>query len=170
MFNSLHSSKVLAASLLHRITSFRHEFFILMAMTLLVLILSVEKPVNIFISNSFSSFFFGLIDKKGEKSKILYFFTIIIYVHVFFIQNTNLLFNINCYLVYIFFCMIPCVFKIQSGFVIFPKRGRLLSCILCFSLFLFLCFGMILKLSMNLFFPHLFLTRNGIPELPSAVA
>ena len=62
-----------------------------------------------------------------------------------------------------------CVFKIQSGFVIFPKRERLLSCILCFSLFLLSCFGMILKLSLNLSLLAWFFARNGIPRLPIAV-
>ena len=104
LFNSLTILKELVISLLHRTTSLHPRFFTLPSISFLVLIQFVEKLVNILISKFFfSSFLSGPIDKKGEKTKILcilYFFTIVIHVHVL-LMNTNLLLYLNYYLVYV---------------------------------------------------------------------
>ena len=118
----------------------------------------------------FSSFFFsGLIDKKEEKTKTVLYF--LCYVHsVIFICNTCTFSSIK-YNLFLYTTVLVCVlYWFSLGFVIFPKRERLLSCTSCFSLFLLLCFGIILKPSLNLFFSYLFWLRNGILGLPSADA
>ena len=165
LFNSLPILKALAVSHLHRTTLLRLGFFTSLAITLLVLIQLAKKLVNILIPKLLSSFFFsGSSDKKGEKTKMYFFYhlcnscTCIVYEYKY--SFLSQLLSCVCKL---------CVFEIQSGFVIFSKRGRLLSCILCFSLFLLSCFGMILKPYLNLFFPRLLLARNGIPRLSFAV-
>ena len=166
LYNSLPILKALAASHLHRTTLLRPGFPTSLVIPLLVLIQRARKLVDILIPKLLSSSFLsGSSDKKGEKTKMyLYFYHLcnscscIVYEYTY--SFLSQLLSCVCKL---------CVFEIQSGFVIFPKRERLLSCIPCFSLFLFSCFGMILKLYLNLFFPRLFLARNRIPGLPFAV-
>ena len=167
LYNSLPILKALAASHLHRTTLLRPGFPTSLVIPLLVLIQCARKLVDILIPKLLSSSFLsGSNDKKGEKTKIYFIFlpyfntcTFIDYEYKY--SFLSLLLSCVCIL---------CVFEIQSGFVIFSKRGRLLSCILCFSLFLLSYFGMILKSSLNLFFLHLFLARNEISGLPNTVA
>ena len=93
----------------------------------------------------------------------MYFFIFYFCNSCTFIHLNKIFFSISTVVLY--YVYILCVFEIQSGFVIFPKRGRLLSCIPCFSLFLLSCFGKILKHSLNLFFPCLYWLENGISRL-----
>ena len=148
LFNSLTILKELDVSLLHRTTSLRPGFFTLPFITLLVQISFVSKLINILIPNFFLlPSFLVRMTKRGRRLRCIFFTIFVIHVHVLF-MNTNILFYLNYCLV----CIL-CVSEIQSGFVIFQKRERLLSCIPCFSLFLLSYFGKILKLSLNLFFP-----------------
>ena len=151
LFNSSTILKELDVSLLHRTTSLRPGFFTLLYIPLLVLIQLARKLVNILIPNFFllSSFLVHMTKRERRLRCIFYHLcnscTCIVYEYKY--SFLSQLLSCVCDL---------CVFEIQSGFVIFPKRGRLLSCISCFSLFLLSCFGMILKPSLNLFFFRFF--------------
>ena len=152
LFNSSTILKELDVSLLHRTTSLRPGFFTSPSIPLLLLIHFAAKLVNILNSKFFFlPSFLVWMTKKGRRLSCIFFYhlcnscTCIVYEYKY--SFLSQLLSCVCKL---------CVFEIQSGFVIFPKRGRLLSCILCFSLFLLSCFGMILKPYLNLFFSRLF--------------
>ena len=131
LFNSLPILKELDVSLLHRTTSLHPGFFTLPFITLLVHIPFTLKLVNILISNFFLlPSFLVRMTKRGRIPRCIFYHlcnscTCIVYEYKY--SFLSQLLSCVCKL---------CVFKIQSGFVIFPKRWRLLSCILCFSLFL----------------------------------
>ena len=116
LFNSSTILKELDVSLLHRTTSLRPGFFTLPSITLLVLIQLAKKLVNILIFKFFSSFLSGLIDQKGEKTK-MYFFTISV-IHVHSLIMNKIFFSIYCCLVYVF-----CVFLRFSQVLSSSQKG-----------------------------------------------
>ena len=154
LFTSLLTLKELAASHLPRTPLLCPGFPTSLAIPLLVLIQRARKLVDILILKFLFLLlsFLVRVTKRRRRLRCILFFTIF-KIHVHSLIMNKIFLSISIIVLYIVFVF--CVFEIQSGFVIFPKRGRLLSCIPCFSLFLLSCFVKILKPSLNLFFPCL---------------
>ena len=114
LFNSSTILKELDVSLLHRTTSLCPRFFTLLSIPPLVLIQLTEKLINILIFKFFSSFLSRSNDKKGEKTKMYFFYhlcnscTYIVYdLKIFFLSQLLSCVWIVCFWDSVRFCHLP---------------------------------------------------------------